>query len=140
MDIEKYRDNPKTVYLFKEYDRLVAEISDTQKMLEVDPSMKDLVAEEFTNLETNRNTLAKTIEDIAKADVEENQFDANEIILEVRAGAGGEEAAIFAYDLAQMYEKYAVVRADLFASGCIEAKWEGIKRLSKLKRECLWDT
>ncbi len=110
MDIEKYRDNPKTVYLFKEYDRLVAEISDTQKMLEVDPSMKDLVAEEFTNLETNRNTLAKTIEDIAKADVEENQFDANEIILEVRAGAGGEEAAIFAYDLAQMYEKYAVVK------------------------------
>ncbi|MBI3631891.1 MAG: PCRF domain-containing protein [Candidatus Vogelbacteria bacterium] len=110
MDIEKYRDNPKTVYLFKEYDRLVQEISDTQKMLESDPSMADLITEELTNLETNRNTLAKSIEDIAKVDEVGNKFDTNEVILEVRAGAGGEEAAIFAYDLAQMYEKYAVTK------------------------------
>ncbi|MBI3633789.1 MAG: PCRF domain-containing protein [Candidatus Vogelbacteria bacterium] len=110
MDIERYRDNPKTVYLFKEYDRLVQEISDTQKMLDADPSMSDLVIEELTNLETNKNSLAKNIEEIAKVDEEENKFDANEVILEVRAGAGGEEAAIFAYDLAQMYEKYAVIK------------------------------
>jgi peptide chain release factor 1 len=110
MDIEKYRENPKTVYLFKEYDRIAGEISDTQKMLEADPSMNDLVAEELLALEANKNAISKSIEDIAKADVDEGQFDANEVILEVRAGAGGEEAAIFAYDLAQMYEKYAVVR------------------------------
>ena len=110
IDIEKYRENQKTVYLFKEYDRLTAEIKENQQMLEADPLLKDLVSDELITLEENRNGIAKSIEDIAKADAEEDRFDSNEIILEVRAGAGGEEAAIFAMELAQMYEKYAVIR------------------------------
>jgi peptide chain release factor 1 len=110
MDIEKFRDNPKTTYLFKEYDRLKAEAEETKKILESDPSMEELVSSELKAILANLESVAHNIEDINKADVAEATSDPNEIILEIRAGAGGEEAAIFAYDLAQMYEKYAVIK------------------------------
>ena len=38
----------------------------------------------------------------------------NKIILEIRAGAGGDEAAIFAGDLARMYQRYAAIRGWTF--------------------------
>lgn len=110
IDIEKYRDNPKTTYLFKEYDRLTKEADETRKILESDPSMEELVSSELKAILVNLESIAQNIEDINKADVAEATADPNEIILEIRAGAGGEEAAIFAYDLAQMYEKYAVIK------------------------------
>lgn len=109
-EVEKFRNNPKTIYLFQEYDRLVGEIAETKKLAEADPTLADMAASEIKYLEDNLNSIAKNIEEINKIDEEENRYDANEIILEVRAGAGGEEAAIFAYELAQMYEKYAITK------------------------------
>lgn len=108
MDIEKFRDNPKTVYLFKEYDRLIKEISDTKKLKETDPSLGDLASMELRALEEGFRAVVKSIEDINKVDEASATSGSNEIILEVRAGAGGEEAAIFAQELAQMYERYAL--------------------------------
>lgn len=110
MDIERYRENPKTVYLFKEYDRLSDEINENEEMLLTDPSLKDLITDELISLQEQKNAIVKSIEEIARVDEDASKFDANEIILEIRAGAGGEEAAIFAYDLAQMYEKYAMTK------------------------------
>jgi peptide chain release factor 1 len=110
MDIEKFRDNPKTKYLFSEYDRLRAEAEETKKILESDPTMEELVSSELKAILANLESVAQNIEDINKVDIAEATSDPNEIILEIRAGAGGEEAAIFAYDLAQMYEKYAVIK------------------------------
>lgn len=110
MDIEKFRDNPKTKYLFSEYDRLRAEAEETKKILESDPAMEELVSSELKAILANLESVAKNIEEINKADVALATSDPNEVILEVRAGAGGEEAAIFAYDLAQMYEKYATIK------------------------------
>lgn len=116
MDIERYRDNPKTKYLFSEYDRLRAEVEETRKLLAADPSLKEMAESEIKYLEENMTSVAKSIEEINKADEAEAVSDPNEIILEVRAGAGGEEAAIFAYDLAQMYEKYSVLKGWSFRS------------------------
>src|SRR3989344_3330588 len=45
-------------------------------------------------------------EDMMKEDEKEEEFP-NEVILEVRAGAGGEEASLFAEELAHMYTRYA---------------------------------
>ncbi|HBM45506.1 MAG: Peptide chain release factor 1 [Parcubacteria group bacterium GW2011_GWF2_38_76] len=109
MDIEKHRNNQKTIYLFKEYDRLVKEIEDTKSLAFSDVSMKEIVEEEVKKLEESKNTLALQIEDIAKED-EATVADPKEMILEVRAGAGGDEAAIFARELAEAYAKYAEIK------------------------------
>ncbi len=114
MDIEKYRDNPKTKYLFSEYDRLTKEVQETKDLLAADPSLKDMAESEIKYLEESLNSVVKNIEDINKTDEAEAIADPNEIILEVRAGAGGEEAAIFAFQLAEMYEKYAVIKGWAF--------------------------
>ncbi len=108
IDIEKFRSNPKTIYLFHEYDRLMAEVAETKKLLDSDPTLADMAGSEIKYLEENISAIAKNIEEINKADESEASADPNEVILEVRAGAGGEEAAIFAQDLASMYEKYAI--------------------------------
>lgn len=81
IDLEKYKQNPKTVYLVKTYLQLEDEES------------KKLILEEMDR--------------ILGADVPENDEFPNEIILEVRAGAGGDEAALFAKELAEMYSRYA---------------------------------
>lgn len=49
------------------------------------------------------------MEEIVAGEVSEEEFP-NEIIIEVRAGAGGDEAALFAEELAVMYQKYAIIR------------------------------
>ncbi|MFA5987479.1 MAG: PCRF domain-containing protein [Candidatus Paceibacterota bacterium] len=106
MELDAYRENPKTIYLFKEYDRLTKDINEALELGKSDPSLSDLTNEEVKSLETSRDVVLKSIKDII--DVERAEVaEPNEIILEVRAGAGGEEASLFARDLAQMYERYA---------------------------------
>lgn len=71
--------------------------------------MKALSEEELANIATQKETLLAQMEGILKVEeVEESRLGGiNEVILEVRAGAGGEEAAFFAQELAEMYIKYA---------------------------------
>ena len=109
MDIEKYRDNPKTSYLFREYDRFVKEINETKELISADPNMAEIAGDEIKSLEASRDAIIKNIEDIAVEEIKAEE-DPKEVILEVRAGAGGEEAAIFASELAEMYEKYAEMK------------------------------
>ena len=75
-------------------------------MSEKDPTMVELAREELNVLRIQKEGILKEMESIFADDVLEEEFP-NEIILEVRAGAGGEEAALFAQILANMYKKYA---------------------------------
>ena len=75
-------------------------------MSEKDPTMVELAREELNVLRIQKEGILKEMESIFADDVLEEEFP-NEIILEVRAGAGGEEAALFAQTLANMYKKYA---------------------------------
>ncbi len=68
-----------------------------------------MAEEELANFEQEKATLVKQMENILKEEEVEEEFP-NEIILEVRAGAGGEEASLFAEQLAVMYSKYAVLQ------------------------------
>ncbi|MBI5140385.1 MAG: PCRF domain-containing protein [Candidatus Vogelbacteria bacterium] len=108
-DIEQYRNNLKTTYLFKEYDRIVKEISEARDLVASDPSIIGIAEDEINNLEVARSAIIKNIEAIAGEETVADD-DHKEMILEVRAGAGGEEAAIFAMELAEMYEKYATLK------------------------------
>ena len=103
--MEKYKKNKKTVFLAEEYERLSKEESGILEMSEKDPAMGQLAQEELNALKSQKEGILKEMENILTEESEEEEFP-NEIILEVRAGAGGEEAALFAKILADMYRKY----------------------------------
>lgn len=99
------KDNPRVQYLISELEKLEQSKLELQELL-ANPEMLEMAEEEQKNIQIEQNTLLKQITDNLKKEEDEEQFP-NEIILEVRAGAGGDEASIFAYQLAQMYQRYA---------------------------------
>lgn len=105
MNIEEYKSNNKTRYLALEYERLIHEEASVRTMMENDPLMAELGDEEIRALRVQIEALGKQMDDII-ADNKEEEERPKEVILEVRAGAGGEEAAIFAENLAHMYERF----------------------------------
>jgi len=106
MDLIKFKENNKTTFLAGEYERLEKEEKSIEEMLLSDESMKELVEDEIKNIQVQKDAILKQMEEILKAEEQEEKFP-NEIILEVRAGAGGDEASLFAEQMAMMYEKYA---------------------------------
>ncbi len=69
---------------------------------EKDEELKKLAAEEIKTLEQKKEDLKKEIE----SELNPKEKSGNEVLVEIRAGAGGEEAALFARDLFEMYQKY----------------------------------
>jgi peptide chain release factor 1 len=65
-----------------------------------------MALDELSNIKSQKEALINQMDDILKAEEKEEEFP-NEIILEIRAGVGGEEAALFAEELSIMYERYA---------------------------------
>lgn len=104
--IEEFKKNHKTAYLAGEYERLLKHEQELIELIEKDPSMKELSEEELETVRAQKKSLFEQMENILKSQKEEEKFP-NEIILEVRAGAGGEEASLFAKELAEMYERFA---------------------------------
>jgi peptide chain release factor 1 len=105
IDLSKFKENYKTKYLADEYERLSAQLVEAQSMLGVDPEMDVLAQADIATIDTAMKDTAAKMEHILKEDKEVEEKP-REIILEVRAGVGGEEAAIFAQDLAIMYQRY----------------------------------
>ncbi len=106
MDIEALKKNPRTQYLVQEYEKLLSQEAELDALLATDSSLVDMVTEERTAIEIQKKALEEQIEGALKAEQEEEEFP-NEIIIEARAGAGGDEAALFAEELIQMYERFA---------------------------------
>ena len=88
---------------FREYKDVLAKIAATEEMLK-DPDMRELAQDEMTELESRRDALLAEIKILL---VPKDPNDAKNIILEIRAGTGGDEAALFAADLFRMYNRYA---------------------------------
>jgi peptide chain release factor 1 len=106
MDIETLKQNPRTSYLAGEYEKLLFQEKDLDELLASDSSLNEMVKEEKLTIAIQKEAIENQIKDIEKIEKEEEEFP-NEIILEARAGAGGDEASIFATELADMYERYA---------------------------------
>jgi len=106
MDIDTYKQNHKTAYLAAEYERLSKEEADLKALAESDVSMRELAEGDLAALLAQKEALLVQMEGIVESEKEEETFP-NEIVLEVRGGAGGEEAALFAEELANMYQRYA---------------------------------
>lgn len=103
---DEIRSNTKISFLVSEYERLEREEKKANDIAKADPSMIELVEDEISDILAQKEGFAKQINAIIESEKEEEEFP-NQIILEVRAGAGGGEAAIFALNLAHMYERFA---------------------------------
>ena len=88
------------------WERLVAEISEAEAMLS-DPEMRALAADELPAL---RARLPEAEHAVRLALLPRDAADARPAMLEIRPGTGGDEAALFAADLARMYQRYAEAR------------------------------
>ncbi len=108
MTLDDFKKNPRTKYLAESYETLLKG-EDDLKSLATDPSMKEMADTDLRELQIRKEELWKQMEEIAR-EVEEEEKSPKSLILEITAGAGGEEASLFAYDLARMYEAYATRR------------------------------
>jgi len=78
-------------------------------MIESDPTMADMAQEELSAIAIQKTALEEQFAAIELSEKEEEEFP-NEIILEARAGAGGDEAFLFAHQLVDMYCRFAEMR------------------------------
>lgn len=104
--LEKLKENPTTMFFATQVVELSRKLEDTKAMAE-DPEMAELATEEIKNLELQIDSYLEQGLEIIKKEEEADKESPTEIILEIRAGAGGDEAALFAGEVALMYENYA---------------------------------
>ncbi|HEX4566178.1 MAG TPA: peptide chain release factor 1 [Vicinamibacterales bacterium] len=109
-DNAKFRSHSKTlsdiqplVERFREYKDVLAQITATEELVK-DPDMRELAQEELAQLQQRRDAL---LADLKVLLVPKDPNDAKNVILEIRAGTGGDEAALFASDLFRMYSRFA---------------------------------
>ncbi|MFC1982375.1 peptide chain release factor 1 [Chloroflexota bacterium] len=91
---------------YREYKATSKSLEETKKMLDggLDEEMIALAKEELENLESQLERLSQ---ELKLALLPKDPNDAKDIIMEIRAGTGGDEAALFAADLFRMYSRYA---------------------------------
>ena len=103
--IREHAELNKIVSVFNEYQRVLQGIEDSTELLQdSDPEIKNLAREELTALNQNKDRLE---DDLRKLLLPKDPNDDKNVIVEIRAGTGGEEAALFAGDLFRMYTRYA---------------------------------
>jgi peptide chain release factor 1 len=106
------------VNAYRELERVQGELSDARALQEEESSseMQELVADEIAALEAQEQEL---VEQIKLLLLPKDPRDERNVIVEIRAGAGGDEAGIFAADLYRLYTRYAEKRnwkTDLLSS------------------------
>lgn len=104
--IELFKEHPKTQYLASVFLADQKKLAEARELAATDPDMAALAVEEIAQLEQSLQEQLAEMERIIEASKEEDAKPYG-VILEVRAGAGGDEAALFAKELAEMYVIYA---------------------------------
>lgn len=93
----------KLVELHERFDKLTAQIAENTELAAADDELAELAREELPELESEHEVVLTEIETMLLADDEHGERNA---IVEIRAGTGGDEAALFARDLSRMYERF----------------------------------
>jgi len=101
-----HSDISKVVLKYIEYKNVAKEIEENLKMLteEKDVEFKKLINEELERLEEKKENLKTKLQELM---FPKDPYDKKDIIVEIRAGAGGDEAALFVGDLFRMYTHFA---------------------------------
>jgi peptide chain release factor 1 len=99
-----------TVATARTYQASLDELKDLHELINdagSDPEMRALAQSELTAAEARRDALEK---ELMTALLPKDAMDERNVILEIRAGTGGDEASLFAGDLFRMYERYAALQ------------------------------
>jgi len=91
------------VEAYRDYKKVDADVSATEELLK-DPDMRELAQQEMDELQRRRDELLSQIKVLL---VPKDPNDQKNVILEIRGGTGGDEAALFAANLFRMYSRYA---------------------------------
>lgn len=99
-------DISETVEKYTEYKKVLSEQEDLKASLptETDPEMKELIEEEILSCKDKLEVISNELRILL---IPKDPDDDKNVIMEIRAGAGGEEASLFAYELYRMYVKFA---------------------------------
>ena len=104
--MKEYKALTPIIEKFREYKKVESDLNDARMMLDeqLDPDMREMVNEEFKSCQKNLEIL---LEELKILLLPRDPNDDKNVIVEIRAGAGGEEAALFASVLYRMYTMYA---------------------------------
>ncbi|MEI9919200.1 MAG: peptide chain release factor 1 [Bacteroidota bacterium] len=102
---KEYKDLEKVVRKYNEYSRALSGIKQAKELLEKekDEDMRDLAKTEIDELTPKRDALENELKEML---MPKDPNDDHNCMLEIRAGTGGDEAAIFAGDLFRMYQRF----------------------------------
>lgn len=113
--VYKFRDLKDAQRQKTELDKVLAESHDKEFL--------DLAKQELSEFDEKEKQIEKELQKLLQVQVGEDKFASRNVIIEIRAGTGGKEAALFAGDLYRMYTKYAVTKSwkvELMASSPTE--------------------
>ncbi len=104
--MKEHADMEELMAAYREYRETVEHLKEAREMLE-DADLRDMAKEEIASLEPREAELEKRLQLLL---LPKDPNDERNVILEIRAGTGGEEAALFAAELTRMYSHYADAR------------------------------
>ena len=102
---KEYKDLEKIVTEYRAYTQLLEEIDNAKDIIatEKDAEFRDMAKAELDELQPRRDELEETLKEML---MPKDPNDSKNVILEVRGGTGGDEAAIFAGDIFRMYQRF----------------------------------
>ena len=107
--IREHAELNKIVSVYRNYKQIIEDLEDSKELLkDTDPEIKNLAREEISLLSAERKNRE---EELKKLLTPEDPLDEKNVLIEIRAGTGGEEASLFANDLFRMYSRYAENRS-----------------------------
>lgn len=103
---KEYRDLEKIMTVYKEYSSVLEKLAGAKEILETekDPDFREMAKSELDELNPEKDRLEELLREML---IPKDPMDSKNVILEVRGGTGGDEAAIFAGDIFRMYQRYA---------------------------------
>ncbi len=113
-DMEKYtalmkerKNIAPTIEKYREYKKVFSDTEEARVLMEEDPEMREIAAEEY---KAGKEALARLEEELTILLLPKDPNDDKNVVVEIRACAGGDEAALFAGVLYRMYSMYADIR------------------------------
>jgi len=104
--LQEFKDNQKTQFLASQFESELVKLREAEELSDSDPEMAELAKEEIATLTNQLEGQFTEMDKIIESNKEEEARPYG-VMFEVRAGAGGDEASLFAAELAGMYLKYA---------------------------------
>ena len=103
----EHADLGKIVTVFRDYQKVAVEIDESLELLnDDDPEINKLARDEIDGLNDEKERLEAELKQLL---IPKDPLDGKNVIIEIRAGTGGEEAGLFASDLFKMYQRFAEV-------------------------------